>query len=163
MSIRRMTMKQAILKRKFYTSKSSDTNDRCIPPPKFPIPKEWKDEGYEEKLYIHPDSTFTREYNKRKDFKIFRDEVKIVQKDFKEGAIYEDGNGRKTRTHYYPEESTKYRLYCSKDINGSDRLMYEIFAPKLEEIDGKLVIVTEVILRFCSGHTHKNGKKFSEI
>lgn len=42
--------------------------------------------------------------------------------------------------------------------------MYDIYAPELtiDEETGEKCIYQKIILLHCIGHTHRNGKKFSE-
>ena len=87
---------------------------------------------------------------------------KSVMKSIKSGYIYIDGVVGE-RTHYYPDESTNDIYYVSKDINGNDRLMYDVHRPEIREVEnGEKVVVIEIHLRYCSGHTHRDGKKFSK-
>lgn len=92
----------------------------------------------------------------------WKDSYKPVLKSIKMGFIYSDRDP-KERTHYYPDEGTNDIYYVSKDINGNDRLMYDIHKPVIEKTaSGDDVVIIKIQLRYCSGHTHRNGKKFSE-
>lgn len=59
--------------------------------------------------------------------------------------MYEDCDSSE-RTHYYPSESSPDRYYISKDINPNDRLMYDLYKPKLIEIEGEQCVVIRVVL-----------------
>lgn len=94
-----------------------------------------------------------------------RKDLKKVRKEITDRYIFEDKISGTTLTHYYPSESEPgKRYYISKFINGSDRLMYNIYAPRLIQIEeGKdPIIYYKIELKFCIGHTHYNGRKFSE-
>ena len=87
---------------------------------------------------------------------------KSVMKSIKSGFIYTDRLPEE-HTHYYPEDSTKDMYYVSKDINPNDRLMYEVYRPKIiKDENGNDIVSIKVRLVHCSGHTHRDGKKFSK-
>ena len=94
-------------------------------------------------------------------------DLRRARKEIKKGYIYDDNpeNLEISKTHYYPSESELgKRYYTSKNINGGDRLMYDIYAPELtiDEETGEKCIYQKIILLHCIGHTHRNGRKFSE-
>lgn len=146
-----------ILRQKIFVEES----ERFIEPPAFPIDSDW--EKYPLKIKIEESNSYKKDYKSREHFKIFRDQVKEVRKSIKKGYIYTDLNP-KEKTHYYKSDSIPEKLlYVSKNINLQDRLMYEIYAPELIEGEGEDSFIQILIkLRFCSGHTTRKGKKFSE-
>lgn len=141
--------------------------DRFAKPDPFPMPSEW--EQYRFRLDIIELASFKREVNSRTGpmWKEWRKNLKRVRKELNNYYIYDDDYGSQplSDTHYYPAESEiGKRYYTSKSINGTDRLMYDIYPPELSQDPdtGKLFIMQKITLNFCIGHTHRNGKKFSE-
>ena len=140
-------------------------NERFVQPPEWNIPESWK--PYKDYIDIIPLPSYDRDFNSRTDtiWKEWRKDVKRVRKEIAQGYTHKDRNPGTTLTHYYPSESIPgKRYYVSKNINGNDRLMYDIYAPELAYLnDNKEPIVYyKVNLKFCIGHTHRSGKKFSE-
>lgn len=141
-------------------------NERFIPPPEWNIPESWKQ--YRKIFDVIPLGSYTRDYNNRTGSiwrKEWRKDVKRVRKEISDGHIHHDKIPGTTLTHYYPSESESgKRYYVSKFINGNDRLMYNTYAPRLIQMEeGKdPVVYYKIELKFCIGHTHYNGRKFSE-
>lgn len=143
-------------------------NERFIKPPKFKIPEEW--EKFQKVLKIEEASSYKRDLKSREQpsgvWDDWRRKLKVVRKEVTQGFIYDDKIPETTKTHYYPSESNlKTRLYTSKFIGPSDRLMYDIYAPILvEDVNAPegYVVLQRIVLLFCAGHTHRNGKKFSQ-
>ena len=140
-------------------------NERFVQPPEWNIPESWKQ--YKKVFDIIPLPSYDRDFNSRTDtiWKEWRKDVKRVRKEISDGYTNEDRNPGTTLTHYYPSESIPgKRYYVSKNINGNDRLMYDIYAPRLIQMEeGKdPVIYYKIELKFCIGHTHRSGKKFSK-
>lgn len=158
-------MVMIVLRNKDFVEKSEDYDDKFVVPMPFPINPEWVKAGYSLKIEIDDDSkSYQRDYNTRKMSEVWRKDIKKVRHSLKEGFIYNDKDP-KERTHYYPKDSGPKRYYVSKDINPTDRLMYDLHAPKLytDKETGETYIQIKVALLFCSGHTKRDGKKFSEI
>lgn len=143
------------------------SEERYVQPIPFNIPREWMEYRFD--LSIRELSSYTREVNSRVGpmWKEWRKNLKRIRKEIKEYNIYQDapGSNPPSDTHYYPSESEAgKRYYTSKSINGTDRLMYDIYSPKLIQNPdtGEFYVEQIVTLNFCIGHTHRNGKKFSE-
>lgn len=141
--------------------------ERFVKPRPFPIPDEWKQ--YEFRMEIVELSSYKREVNSRTGsmWKEWRTNLKRVRKEIKEKHVYDDDPKSRipSDTHYYPAESEeRRRYYTSKSINGTDRLMYDVYSPRLtKDLETEEMYILQLItLNFCIGHTHRNGKKFSE-
>ena len=141
--------------------------ERFIRPTPFMIPNEWIDYKFE--FEIIESGSYKRETNSRTEsiWKEWRKDLKRVRKEISNYHIYDNDprNLGISKTHYYPSESELgKRYYTSKNINGGDRLMYDIYAPELtiDEETGEKCIYQKIILLHCIGYTHRNGKKFSE-
>ena len=141
--------------------------DRFVTPDPFVIPREW--EEYQYKPEIIELSSYKREVNSRTGpmWKEWRANLKRIRKEIHDLYFYEDDPRSRVSsdTHYYPSESEAgKRYYTSKSINGTDRLMYDVYSPILikDPNTGDIVISQKITLNFCIGHTHRNGKKFSE-
>lgn len=139
--------------------------ERFVKPEPFRIPNEWSIYGI--KIDVKEAGSYTNEVKQRKDsiWTEWRKDLKRIRKEISDGYIYKDKYSNSSDTHYYPSESEfGKRYYTSKSINGGDRLMYDIYAPELitsSEMN-KSIVVIKVILRYCIGHTHRNGRKFSK-
>ena len=140
--------------------KFTDREDSHISPPPFlpyrkdvPVKLDIKSTKEFEKEWASR-STQSREWTK---------EAKRVRNSIKSGYIYSDGNPSE-HTHYYKDESTGTMYYVSKDINSNDGLMYSIYAPEpiFDENNNLTEFIIKIRLLFCTGHTHRNGKKFSQ-
>lgn len=141
--------------------------ERFVKPSPFIIPNEWIDYKFE--FEIIESGSYKKETNLRSGpiWKEWRKDLKRIRKELSNYHIYDDSpeNGEISKTHYYPSESIPgKRYYTSKNINGGDRLMYDIYAPELtiDEETGEKCIYQKIILLHCIGHTHRNGRKFSE-
>lgn len=111
-------------------------NERFVQPPKWIIPESWK--RYKDYIDIIQLLSYTRDFNKRTGpiWREWRKDLKKVRKEITDGYIFDDRVQGTTLTHYYPSESEPgKRYYVSKFINGSDRLMYNIYAPKLIKME----------------------------
>ena len=136
---------------------------KFVRPEPFRIPNDWS--IYEIKVEVKESETYTNEVKQRKDFvwKEWRRDLKQIRKEISDGYIYKDRYLNSSDTHYYPSESeVGKRYYTSKSINGNDRLMYDIYAPELITNSNRSIVVIKVILRYCIGHTYRNGRKFSK-
>ena len=107
--------------------------ERFIRPTPFMIPNEWIDYKFE--FEIIESGSYKREINSRTEsiWKEWRKDLKRVRKEISNYHIYDDDprNLGISKTHYYPSESELgKRYYTSKNINGGDRLMYDIYAPR---------------------------------
>lgn len=152
-----------ILLRKNKLFVDREENDSFQQPKPFPIDSSWISAEYPVKVVIEDSSSsYQRDYKSRQMSPEWRKEIKNLRRKIKAGYMYEDCDSSE-RTHYYPSESSPDRYYISKDINPNDRLMYDLYKPKLIEIEGEQCVVIRVVLRYCAGHTHRNGKKFSQV
>ena len=140
--------------------------ERFVKPTPFQINSEWLDYNFEFEI-IEADS-YKNELKQRISpiWKEWRKDLKRIRKEITTYHIYDDDpkNHIVSDTHYYPSESEiRKRYYTSKSINGTDRLMYDIYAPELtvDEETGEQTIYQKIVLLHCIGHTHRNGKKFS--
>ena len=152
------------------TKKFVDGNSRFVEPTPFPFPPGSKNLKVIYKCVGENAETGQKptKFMKERDERIrvcdgpWKTAYKSVMKSIKSGFIYTDRLPEE-RTHYYPEDSTKDMYYVSKDINPNDRLMYEVYRPKIiKDEDGNDIVSIKVRLVHCSGHTHRDGKKFSK-
>lgn len=139
-----------------------DREDRFYKPTPFDINPKW--ENYPSGVVINTTKEFDKEYEQRaKLSSVWKQRVRSLRRSLVENNIYDDKEPSEM-THYYKEESTNKRYYVSKDINSNDRLMYDVREPYLDKDEnGDPVVITEVTLRHCTGHTHRDGKKFSQV
>lgn len=139
-----------------------DSGDKFVTPSPFPINSEWR--NYPIRFIVIDNvSSYQRDYKSRQISSEWRKAVRTLRNAIKLGYIYSDHDPSE-RTHYYPDESETGRYYLSKDINPNDRLMYDVYKPELvedPETGGKFIQI-KIIFRFCAGHTHRSGKKFSQ-
>ena len=137
--------------------------EKFVRPTPFPIPNTWI--GYRVNLNIVESDSYKNELKQRISpiWKEWRKDLKRTRREISEGFIYQDKTVGSSDTHYYPSESeSDKRYYTSKSINGGDRLMYDIYAPELIINEEGNLIIIKIVLLHCIGHTHRNGKKFSE-
>ena len=143
------------------------SEEKFVKPNPFNIPNEVVNYKFEFKI-IESES-YKRELKSREGtiWKEWRKDLKRVRKELSSYYIYDDDlkNYGISKTHYYPSESVSgKRYYVSKNINGNDRLMYDIYAPEIaiDEDTKEKCLYQKVVLLHCIGHTHRNGKKFSK-
>lgn len=141
--------------------------ERFVKPTPFIIPNKWIDYKFE--FEIIESGSYKKEANLRSGpiWKEWRKDLKRARKEISNYHIYDDSpeNNEISKTHYYPSESIQNkRYYTSKNINGGDRLMYDIYAPELtiDEETGEKCIYQKIVPLHCIGHTHRNGRKFSK-
>lgn len=108
------------------------------------------EEKYNVDFYI--DIQSTKKYDTQLEKSLYKDIVKKLRKDIKDGYIYTDGPTGGD-THFLSDFSHKDSHVLSKKINDEDRLNYRIYRPTLiQKSDGLYYYSMKIVLESCSGH-----------
>ena len=138
--------------------------ERFVKPRPFPIPDEWKQ--YEFRMEIVELSSYKEKSTLGQDLCGKNGELilNVLEKKSKKNTFTMMTQKAEFHLIHIIIRQRVRKGEDIKSINGTDRLMYDIYNPRLtkDPETEEMYILQLITLNFCIGHTHRNGKKFSE-